>query len=103
MASKDNGFQPDDDDRSSRRFDPRTENPTTAVIETVEEHSGVDATELPPLSDSVDPDSLNNLVTSPSGSQDDVLTVTFTYAGYRVAVHSDGLVGVVADDAHPDS
>lgn len=77
-------------------FDSTTEQPATAVLAAVEKHSGVDATALPPLDESLDPDSLDELITDAgAGADDSVATVEFTYAGYYVTVRSDEHVTVV--------
>lgn len=47
--------------------------------------------ELPLLSDAIDPDGLDTLM---SNSRCDDITVTFSYAGLRVLVHSEDTVYV---------
>lgn len=89
-------------DRSSeqftRRFDGPDETPTTAIIEAIEEYSGVDATTLPSLTEIVDPDSLNQLLGAPPGrAPGHVVTVSFSYAGYRIWVDSDLVVTLVSE------
>lgn len=77
------------EERFIRRFDDPDETPVTAIVEAVEEYSGVDATELPPMPEFIDPDSLNQLLETPPGSTADVITVSFPYSGYHVRVSSD--------------
>jgi hypothetical protein len=48
--------------------------------------------ELPPLSEVVDPDALDELVTPTTGSPATVVTVTFKYAELDVFVSSSGIV-----------
>lgn len=88
--------RPDDETQLlTRRFGSRTETATTAVLDTIELHSGVDATVLPPLSERVNPDALNEFIErTPPAPGDEVLRVGFAYAGYRVVVRSDGHVTV---------
>lgn len=63
------------------------------IVEAIAELEGADPLELsPPLRDSIDPDSLEALLSS----ADDSLEVTFTYAGYRISVSSGGTVSIVS-------
>jgi hypothetical protein len=62
--------------------------------------TGRSVEELPPLSESIDPDGLVALVT---GEPSHDVTITFAYAGQRVLVHSDHTVYVrPIRDADPD-
>lgn len=66
--------------------------PVYAVISAVEDVTGSDVLELPPLHEALDPDALNGLFTScPNPGQ-----VRFQYAGYEVAVHASGDVHVLS-------
>lgn len=88
---------PPDDDAGdlTRRFDSQTETPTTAVLEAIEAHSGIDATELPPLSERVSPDALNEFIQqTPASPASEALRVEFAYANYWVTVRSDNHVTV---------
>jgi len=51
----------------------------------------VDATELPPLAEYLDPDALETLV---GNRNDGRVTVSFVYCGYDVTVTSDGRVTI---------
>lgn len=65
---------------------------STAVVEAVARSKGVDHTELPPLSDVVDPDALDALFSGPvsrNGSRHEPPVVEFMYADRQVIVHSD--------------
>lgn len=85
----------DETQHLARRFDSRTETATTAVLETIELHSGVDAIDLPPLSDRVNPDALNEFIDqAPPNPDGEALRVGFAYAGYWVVVRSDAHVTV---------
>ena len=64
---------------------------TTRVIEAVASASDTDATELPPLHDSVDTDALNALFDSGGSESDPSLRVSFVYDGYTVRVDRDGV------------
>lgn len=63
----------------------------TPVADAVAEALEVPVDELPPLSESIDLDGLDAIVTK-NPSQD--VTVFFTYAGLRVVVHSSNAVYV---------
>lgn len=66
---------------------------TVPIIETASDALETPVEDLPPLSESVQLDSLDSVVADPS--QD--VTVTFTYAGLRVIVHSGGTVYAAPD------
>lgn len=65
---------------------------STAVVEAVAERVGVDPIDLnPPLYRAIDPDALDDLLTSlETGDADG--SVSFHYLGYDVTVHGDGTV-----------
>jgi hypothetical protein len=63
----------------------------TAVIEAVAAVSDRDATDLPPLYESIDPDALNMLFDPVDDHSDRPLAVSFTYFGYRVRVDRDAV------------
>jgi hypothetical protein len=64
---------------------------STAVVEAVAERVGVEPTDLdPPLFRAVDPDALDELLSSLA--TDDSGTVSFSYRGFDVAVDCDGTV-----------
>lgn len=65
--------------------------PSVALVEAVEQATGRDATDLPMLHASIDPDALDALVTRRPSTP---LHVTFTYADARVSVRRDGRVEV---------
>lgn len=58
---------------------------TEQVILAVAETTGTDPLDLPPLYDTIDSDALDTLA-------DDMTTgtISFTYVGYDITVHSDG-------------
>lgn len=60
---------------------------TTTLVYSVAAVAGVEPTALPPLHRSLDADALEAILGS---TRDGEVTVTFTYAGYRVTAHSDG-------------
>lgn len=60
------------------------------VVFAVADRTGVSAHELPPLYDRIDPDALNALVRS----DDADLELSFSFAGYRVTVDTDGAIHV---------
>ena len=65
------------------------------VVDAVARERGVDAVELPPLYESIDPDALNALF-EPTEVRDEVVTgvVHFEYAGCAVEAYADGRVAV---------
>ncbi|MFB6120121.1 MAG: HalOD1 output domain-containing protein [Halobacteriaceae archaeon] len=74
-------------------YDPSREDPSMRVCAAVAELRGVDATALPPLSDSLDPDALNALMRAPA---DTGVALSFSYAGATVTV-ADGTVRAARD------
>lgn len=60
-----------------------------AVVQQVAERASVDATALPPLYESIDPDALDAIFASTTAGTSRSGRVEFTYAGYRVTVCSD--------------
>lgn len=61
-----------------------------AIVEAVAEASGSDVTELPPLSERVDPDALVRLCES----RESDVRMQFPYAGYAVTVGPNGRISV---------
>jgi len=64
-----------------------------SIVETVAAASRTTVTDLPPLSEAIDPDALNALVDPESGPTT-TLSVSFDYAGHEVVVDRDGRVTV---------
>lgn len=67
------------------------------IVAAVEDYTGRDATEFPPLYDYVDADALATLCRQSSGGPRDGVQVRFFYADLELAVTSDGLVLVRSD------
>ncbi|ELZ24873.1 hypothetical protein C475_11570 [Halosimplex carlsbadense 2-9-1] len=65
-----------------------------SVLETVAAAERIDPIDLPPLSDAVDPEALNDLFRPPTGDRA-VVTVGFEYCGYEITV--DGPDAVTAE------
>ena len=63
------------------------------VVQTVANQSDTDALDLPPLFNTLDPDSLDTLI-----REMDEGMVSFDYAGYNISVNTNGGVDV---DAQP--
>jgi len=59
---------------------------STTVIEAIAAVSDGDATDLPPLYDSIDPNALNALFDSEKAHSEQPLSVSFAYLGYKVCV-----------------
>lgn len=81
--------------------DYRVDSLSTAVIDAIAAHEGVDPMDLkPPLYDVIDPDALDMLFPG-TGTPPETAPgrVVFTYSGYEVEVTSEG--GVRISDAPP--
>ena len=68
-------------------------NPTSGVVEAVAATTGQDTTQLAPLYQEFDPDGLNALVTK-LPTDDEPITVSFTYADQNITVRNDGILRV---------
>lgn len=65
--------------------------PSTAVVEAVADREGVDPTELEvPLYEVVEPEALDDLASGTAQTDENPVTVEFTYYGYDVEVSSEG-------------
>ena len=72
--------------------------PSTAVIEVIANASGRDPTAFEPLYASVDPDALDRLVRGNGVSPNErMLSVSLSFAGYTVAVQSNGIIELYGD------
>jgi hypothetical protein len=73
----------------------RSETVVAAIAESVAELEGVAPTELAPLADSIDADSLNRLVRwERTRATDGEWRVTLRYEGYDVTVRSSGPIEI---------
>ncbi|MEF8856214.1 MAG: HalOD1 output domain-containing protein [Haloplanus sp.] len=70
---------------------------STVIVSAVEEHTGRDAADFPPLYESIDADALASVCTRPDGTPRDGVQVRFFYADHELAVTSEGLVLVRSD------
>lgn len=74
---------------------------STAVVEAVAERVGVEPANLePPLYTAVDPDALDDLLTSMTADGNDG-AVSFSYLGFEVTVHDDGSVELENSNGGP--
>lgn len=81
-----------------REFDWTEIAPSTAVIELIAEESGRDPTELDPLSEKIDPEALDQIVScNGTNPHDHTVSVSFSFCGYAVVVESGGLVELSLD------
>ena len=71
---------------------------TLRVIEAVSEAADVDPLDLPPLYDVIDPDALNRLCLTATGSAP--CTVRFEYAGHDIEIHN-GRVQALVNEPRP--
>jgi hypothetical protein len=78
-------------ERGARAEHELRDEPSIAIVEAIADRTGRDATDLPPLQDTVDVDALNALVRRPG--HDDV-RITFEYDGLVVTADGDGDVEV---------
>lgn len=77
------------------RRDWEESSPLGAVIQSVAVATGQDPMSLPTLNEVIDPDALDALCRHRNGTDsDDIIQVSFTYAGCEVTVESDGTVMV---------
>lgn len=76
-------------------FDPTSgDSPSVAVVRAVSAITGVAPSELEPLSESVDPDGLNGLITDGPDDPDAGIEVRFTFHDHLVVVHDAGEVAI---------
>ena len=69
--------------------------PSTAVVETVAQAAHCDQQELSPLYEWIDPDAFDAMIAPPlARNTDTTASISFTYTGYSVTVHSTGTVHV---------
>ncbi len=76
-----------------RRVDFRDTDPHEAVVDVASAVSGVEPTDLDPLYHALDPEALDDLVSSGGTAAGD-LVVEFTFHDHRVRVHESGLIEV---------
>lgn len=83
-------------DTSRERGADTSESTSTAVVEAIAEHAGVDPADLElPLYEAIDPDALDALFSPPEGSRRPVSgRISFVYGGYDVEVTGEGEVTV---------
>ncbi len=70
------------------------ETPVQKIIDALATAEGVDATDLPPLYDAVDPDALNQLFQRHNGETDTEALLSFSVDSWNVFVRADGLIRV---------
>lgn len=78
------------------------ESPSWAVIATVAAASDRPPRELPPLYDSVDPDTLDALFEDSRLASDADIRITFRFGGYEVTLHQCGEIYLVPTPAPVD-
>jgi len=83
-------------DTSRGRDADTSEATSTAVVEAIAEHEGVDPADLElPLYQAIDPDALDALFSPPEGDRDPVSgRISFVYDGYDIEVTGEGEVTV---------
>lgn len=105
MASeRDTWEQREDPSAAVRHREEESELASAAVVRAVADLRRCDPTELAPLYDAVDPDSLDRLLARPPPA-DGHLRISFDYEGARVEAWNDGRLGVRARErpARPET
>lgn len=64
------------------------------ISETVSESLDIPVNELPPLSDVIDPDGLDAIVSTTDSAPAGAVSVRFEYAGLELFIHSDDIIYV---------
>ena len=70
--------------------------PVVAVVSAVADAAGADPLELPPLSNAINPEALNDLIGA--GRSPSLESVSFEYAGYDVVVSGTGDVQIAPSE-----
>lgn len=83
----------DSDDWTRYEWSDRVD-PSTALIEAVAAETDSDLTALPPLYDHIDPEALDELVTTRTYGTRASVNVSFTYDGVDIRLDSDGTIGI---------
>lgn len=76
----------------SYEFNSTKVDPSLAVVDAMSRLTERSETDLPPLSNTIDPDSLNTICGDGSSDSTHPKTVSFVYVGVRVTVTGDGAV-----------
>lgn len=77
-----------------------TLSPSSQVVDAVARYKGVEATDLPPLYETIEPDALDALFPSrTNGTRDDGVRLEFTYAGRDIVVRGPRDVEVRGPDS----
>jgi hypothetical protein len=75
----------------------RRDSPSFAIAESIATIERTDVTTVDPLSDTVDMNALNALIQSATNGSD--IQITFSVQGYRITVHSDGVIELRPTDS----
>ncbi|WP_199174854.1 HalOD1 output domain-containing protein [Halegenticoccus soli] len=62
------------------------------IVEAIADYEGESPRNLPPLSDSINPEALDTAFESDNGSAPSAGCITFSYYGYTVLVQSTGQI-----------
>lgn len=79
-------------------FDASTESAPLAVVATVAVLEETTPAELPPLYAAVDPEALEAVVESADAASSAPVHASFSFEGYAVTVHGDGVVTVAPEE-----
>lgn len=74
------------------------ESPSVTVVSAIASIRGCSPVQLPPLYDTIDPDSLDQFVSILDSHGSSNVSITFRYNGYRVTVQSSQTVKIVPTD-----
>ncbi|MBV0902752.1 HalOD1 output domain-containing protein [Haloarcula salina] len=67
------------------------ESPSEAIVSTIAAQQHVAETDLPPLYEQVDPEALDKIVASYTGSS---IQISFTYSGYHVHIQNSDRIEI---------
>lgn len=82
---------------------PPSEEIILRISEAVSEALEIPIYELPPLSDVIDPDGLDAIVSTTEDASSRAVTVRFEYAGLELFIHSDDIIYVQPIDQVPEN
>lgn len=100
MISSDDSSTPDDTDRAGiiGYVNRETgETPTTLVVQLLSTKLGIEAEDLPALTDAINADALDNLFKPTAAGKRDRGRIKFSYLNHKIIITADGRVEVHTD------
>ncbi|KZN25095.1 hypothetical protein A4G99_00740 [Haladaptatus sp. R4] len=105
MSGEESPIDEDDSEADSNttrvQYDWSSTSPSIAIAETIATIENRPQSELEPLYEHVDPDSLDSIVRPRTSEFGGESTVSFEYYGYHVTIRSDGGICVRSDGSEP--